>query len=297
MKFTCRGLVICLVFVIILSCYSSSAVAKKTTFYTISQKSSEEIIKYAIKQKSVKYKYGGSTPDGFDSSGYIYHIFTKNGIMIPRTVGELSTIGNSVDSKNLLPGDLLFFNTTNNSKKNVNFVGIYTGNNHFYASTLNYGVKDLKLNDKYWSKRLVKAKRIFTVKLEKKSSFSLKDIKVGNYISGMKVDSILVPNKEYINSLPTRILFKGRVSLKGRFTINSTGDYSFTVEKESLRRLPTLKDKNWHSIIQFEDQNATKEILSKNQVEREVTMIIDNYRLHYVGTDFWATAEIIDILN
>ena len=104
-----------------------------------------------------KYKYGGTTTSGFDCSGFTGYVFKKLGIELPRTSGEQYKIGQKVSKNELIPGDLVFFNT---SGKGVSHVGIYVGDGKFAHSSTSKGVIITSLSDSYYAKRYVGAKRI-----------------------------------------------------------------------------------------------------------------------------------------
>ena len=68
----------------------------------------------------IPYVYGGSTPSGFDCSGFTKYVFGKAGISIPRTASAQQRAATRVS--NPKPGDLVFFGSP------AWHVGIYTGN-------------------------------------------------------------------------------------------------------------------------------------------------------------------------
>ncbi|MGG0288976.1 C40 family peptidase [Peribacillus butanolivorans] len=105
------------------------------------------------------YKWGGTTPKGFDASGLTQYVY-KNAatkMKIPRTSTEQYKIGKVVKQKDLKTGDLVFYATGHKGK--VSFVGIYNGNGTFVGTTTK-GVKVVKMSDKYWKERYIGAKRI-----------------------------------------------------------------------------------------------------------------------------------------
>ncbi|BAU28567.1 cell wall-associated NlpC family hydrolase [Aneurinibacillus soli] len=133
-----------------------AVVAAKPKLNTQQQKA--QILKLAQSLKGTRYLQGGSTPKGFDSSGYVNYLFTKNGVNIPRSTNSLFQKGKVVAKNALIAGDLVFFNT--NRGKGVTDVGIYLGNNTFISVTTKRGVAITNLKDKYWASKFVGAKRI-----------------------------------------------------------------------------------------------------------------------------------------
>ncbi|MGM9935966.1 MAG: C40 family peptidase, partial [Candidatus Ornithomonoglobus sp.] len=79
----------------------------------------------AAKYLGVPYVWGGTTPNGFDCSGFVQYVFKSLGIDISRTTYTQVNEGIPVSKDELQPGDLLFFG----SGLNVHHVGIYVGNN------------------------------------------------------------------------------------------------------------------------------------------------------------------------
>ena len=116
-----------------------------------------KIISTAKKYIGVPYKWGGTTPKGFDCSGYVQYVFNKHDIEIPRTSREQYNFGTKVSKSNLQPGDLVFFNT---SGKGVSHVGIYIGDGQFIHSGTTKGVVIAELFGAYWSKLYLGARRV-----------------------------------------------------------------------------------------------------------------------------------------
>lgn len=104
------------------------------------------------------YKSSGTTPKGFDCSGFTSYVFQQLGVELPHQSAAQFQLGESVEKKDLQPGDLVFFNT---SGRGISHVGIYIGNNTFVHSESGRGVVNTSLDDPYyWSKRYVGAKRV-----------------------------------------------------------------------------------------------------------------------------------------
>jgi cell wall-associated NlpC family hydrolase len=85
-----------------------------------------------------KYVWGGSTPSGFDCSGFVQYVFREHGIELPRTsrqqaqVGEVIPLG--LDA--LQPGDLMFFATDG---ARIDHIAIYVGGNEIIHSSSSGG--------------------------------------------------------------------------------------------------------------------------------------------------------------
>ncbi|WP_280771465.1 peptidoglycan-binding protein [Salipaludibacillus daqingensis] len=100
------------------------------------------------------YVWGGTTPAGFDSSGFIVYVFNQNGINLSRTHREYYYEGESVS--NLQRGDVVFFQTYLDAPSHA---GIYLGNNEFIHNSSSQGVIITSMDNSYWSPKYIGAKR------------------------------------------------------------------------------------------------------------------------------------------
>ena len=117
----------------------------------------KEILTYANTFTGVPYKFGGTTPAGFDCSGYIHYVFQKIGFDMPRQADEQYTVGKKVEKSNLQPGDLVFFETY---EPGISHSGIYIGDGQFISATSSSGVAVADIDDSYWGPRYRGAKRV-----------------------------------------------------------------------------------------------------------------------------------------
>lgn len=109
-----------------------------------------------------RYRFGGtSTKSGFDCSGFIGYLFREEaGMSLPRSSREMINIDAPlVKRTDLEPGDLLFFSTAGRGR--VSHAAIYLGDNQFIhsSSRRSGGVRVDSLDDTYWSKTFIEAKR------------------------------------------------------------------------------------------------------------------------------------------
>ncbi|WP_244895340.1 NlpC/P60 family protein [Evansella clarkii] len=116
--------------------------------------SSSAVISTARGLIGSSYVWGGTTPSGFDCSGFIQYSFAQNGKSIPRTVAQMWSAGTSVS--NPQPGDIVFFET----RTGPSHAGIYLGNNQFIHSGASTGVTISDMNSSYWSNAYIGAKRL-----------------------------------------------------------------------------------------------------------------------------------------
>lgn len=119
----------------------------------------EEVSQVAKRYVNTPYKWGGTTPKGFDASGFTQYVYKKAATkkVIPRTSASQYKEGISVNQNQLKQGDLIFYAT--GKKGVVSFVAIYNGDGTFTGVTVD-GVKIVKMNEKYWKDRYIGAKRI-----------------------------------------------------------------------------------------------------------------------------------------
>ncbi len=118
--------------------------------------------------RGIRYRWGGSSPSGFDCSGFVYFLLREQlGLMnLPRRASEqYYQMGTPVDKEDLSVGDLVFFTTY---KAGPSHVGVYIGDGSFvHASSAGGKVRVNSLSDGYYKKRFVGARRITEQDLEK----------------------------------------------------------------------------------------------------------------------------------
>ncbi len=117
------------------------------------------LITEAEKYIGIPYVYGGTTPDGFDCSGYVKYVFEKFGITLKRVSrDQYAYCGTSVERKDLQPGDLVFFGTGGV----VGHVGIYTGNGQMiHSPSTGKSICYTSIESNYYISHYIGAKRIF----------------------------------------------------------------------------------------------------------------------------------------
>ena len=120
-----------------------------------------EIVAYARTFLGCAYVYGGNGPKSFDCSGLTKYVYKHFGYNINRTATQQLKNGVTVSKENLQPGDLVFFNSTNNDINKATHVGIYIGNGQFlHASNKKLGVTITSLSDAYRVRTYTTARRI-----------------------------------------------------------------------------------------------------------------------------------------
>lgn len=106
----------------------------------------------------VPYRWGGTTPAGFDCSGLIYYSYRQLGVTPPRTTWDQYQSARPVNRAALRVGDLLFFRL---DRHRISHVGVYLGQNRFvHAPATGKHVSYGNLNSRFWRQRFVRAGRL-----------------------------------------------------------------------------------------------------------------------------------------
>jgi cell wall-associated NlpC family hydrolase len=116
------------------------------------------VISLALSLRGTPYRNGGSDPSGFDCSGFVQWVFAQQGLALPREVKDQYRVGSDIDSDDILPGDLVFFETVSNGASHV---GIAVGGGEFVHAPSSRGVvRTERYTSSYWAGRWVGARRI-----------------------------------------------------------------------------------------------------------------------------------------
>ncbi|SHN30107.1 LysM peptidoglycan-binding domain-containing protein [Gracilibacillus kekensis] len=116
-----------------------------------------KLIEVATSLEGTGYKWSGTTPSGFDCSGYIYYVYKQAG----KEMGRHSSSGyydRSYYVNTPKVGDLVFFEGT--YKSGISHMGIYLGDNQFIHAG-SKGVEIVSLNNSYWKKHFSSYKRFY----------------------------------------------------------------------------------------------------------------------------------------
>lgn len=124
----------------------------------------DAIISYAKRFLGTPYVYAGTTPSGFDCSGFIYYVMGSFGMDVTRTSYGLAELGETVTLANIRPGDLMFFKGRNVNSTQVGHVGMVIevtadAIRFIHASSSRGVVIDNFKTSKYYIPRYIKAKR------------------------------------------------------------------------------------------------------------------------------------------
>lgn len=120
-----------------------------------------DVVQLAKTQLGTRYVYGGTSPYGFDCSGFTQYIYGKYNVRLNRCADTQLENGIIVERKDLQMGDLVFFRTPG-SPWVASHVGIYVGNDQMLHAS-RYGIAYADLGTAYWTRAYVGARRIIPV--------------------------------------------------------------------------------------------------------------------------------------
>ena len=96
--------------------------------------SASGMVDFAMEYIGVPYLYGGSTPKGFDCSGFTKYVMDHFGVSLPRSSSGQFAVGVSVSLSELQTGDLVFYTASATSSR-ISHVGLYIGGGQFIHAT------------------------------------------------------------------------------------------------------------------------------------------------------------------
>lgn len=132
---------------------------------TRNAKQIDEMISFAKTFLGTPYRYSGSSPSGFDCSGFIGYVMGGFGFSIPRSSYSIAELGKTIKLADVQPGDLLFFKGRNINSTTVGHVAMVVEANEteikmIHASTSRGVVIENFKASKYYIPRFIKAKRM-----------------------------------------------------------------------------------------------------------------------------------------
>jgi peptidoglycan DL-endopeptidase CwlO len=111
------------------------------------------VVGIAMQYLGVPYVYGGSSPAGFDCSGFIMYVFAQVGVSLPHNAAAQYGYGTPVDRSQLQPGDLVFFN-------GLGHAGIYVGGGSFIHAPHTGDVVKISSMSGWYDSTFVGARRL-----------------------------------------------------------------------------------------------------------------------------------------
>jgi cell wall-associated NlpC family hydrolase len=116
------------------------------------------VIDTALTLLGSPYLNGGSTPEGFDCSGFTQWVFAQHGISLPRETRDQFREGVTIDAAAIAAGDLVFFSTV---ARGASHVGIALDEDRFVHAPSSRGIVRVeRRSSAYWKERYVGARRL-----------------------------------------------------------------------------------------------------------------------------------------
>ena len=114
----------------------------------------QRVVEIARKQLGTPYRFGGTSPSGFDCSGLVRYVYAQVGVSLPHNAAKQYRYGSPVSRDRLEPGDLVFFDR-------LRHIGIYVGGGRFiHARQTGKHVSIASLDDGWYAENWVGARRL-----------------------------------------------------------------------------------------------------------------------------------------
>lgn len=132
---------------------NTASTVTSTDKVVVSDNKVETLVSEAKKLIGTPYSWAGSSPSGFDCSGFIYYTFKKAGYEVSRlSSSTYYDMGKKVTSPQ--SGDLIFF-ATGSSKYVVSHMGIYLGDGQFIHASSSKGIEINNISNSYYKSKIV----------------------------------------------------------------------------------------------------------------------------------------------
>jgi cell wall-associated NlpC family hydrolase len=124
----------------------------------------DDLLRFAENHLHRRYRAGGTSPSGFDCSGFVRYCFQRFGVALPHSSAAQGKLGREVSRANARPGDLIFFKGSSTQGSRIGHVGIVTevrdGTIRFIHSAWNGGVRFDLTSSAYYRQRFVSIRRV-----------------------------------------------------------------------------------------------------------------------------------------
>ena len=118
-----------------------------------------QVVFTAMQMVGTPYRWGGSTPQGFDCSGLVQYAYSNAGLSLPRTAAAQMDASAPLTLEKAEAGDLLFFR----DGRHTSHVAIYLGQGRFVHAPSTGGQVSLdSFGNAYWRMRFARAGRVTT---------------------------------------------------------------------------------------------------------------------------------------
>lgn len=122
--------------------------------------SGQAVVETAKKYLGVPYVYGGTSPSGFDCSGFVQYVYAELGYSLNRVAADQMNNGIPVSREQLQPGDLVGFYSSAGGGY-VGHIGIYVGDGMMiHAPHTGDVVKYTSIDTSYYTSRFAGGRRI-----------------------------------------------------------------------------------------------------------------------------------------
>jgi cell wall-associated NlpC family hydrolase len=143
---------------------NSAAAVEGTEENGGSSNKADDIVTYAMSLLGSPYIYAGISPDGFDCSGFITHVFSNFEMDVPHSSAMQAEEGIYVAREEAQVGDLVIFTGTNANVREPGHVGIVISSPgdtiEFVHSSSNGGVKVSQVEGTGYERRFLQIRRI-----------------------------------------------------------------------------------------------------------------------------------------
>lgn len=190
------------------------------------------------------YRNGGTTPSGFDCSGFITYLYKKYVPGLPRVSRNMAGFGEPVRRSSIIPGDLIFFAT--GSSPGITHVAIYIGQNsiiHAISNGPNRGVTITSLSARYWQSRYYSAARIVS------TSVPASSVSTGSKTADTDNGKSVVSNVQFSRGKYSGEVLAGEPEGRGSLLMNNGDKYEGNFSKGTFegKGIYTWADGRSHS--------------------------------------------------
>ncbi len=121
----------------------------------------QDLVLAAQDYQGIRYRAGGSSPrTGFDCSGFVYWVFARQGVSVPRDTAGQASSGREVSRAAMLPGDIIVFKGIRSTSSGMHSA-IYVGGGRFIHSPNSRSrVRIESLSQSYWASHPYTVRRV-----------------------------------------------------------------------------------------------------------------------------------------